>query len=331
MRKYGSCSSFDRQSLDHSGHSLFGVESVASDGDGSPIKDYLSACGRRRRCRPRLRARRSASRAGCTRARRRSRVALRARPSARLVAAGVARRGAVAALPPLVCAQSAERPPRIFAKEGDHRGGIGPRASSRLFGRVCRQGAAAAASRWCNLISGAQVGHPTRSVVPVYAGSPFAQADTRGGPAQAKANEKYASNAARPHNSAAERAQECPRLPRRSQRCVSSYCSRRRRRRRQRARTTPRAISWETLSRVPPSTPSTRRLNSSCAGRLPDVAGPEGRRRIDSLYDKGKDAAPAGAAAVGKTLMHGCPLILWEDARVGTACSPRPRRPRAGT
>ena len=39
MRKYGSCSSFDRQSFDHSGHSLFGVESVASDGDGSPIKD----------------------------------------------------------------------------------------------------------------------------------------------------------------------------------------------------------------------------------------------------------------------------------------------------
>ena len=37
MRKYGSCSSFDRQSFDHSGHSLFGVESVASDGD--PIKD----------------------------------------------------------------------------------------------------------------------------------------------------------------------------------------------------------------------------------------------------------------------------------------------------
>ena len=39
MRKYGSCSSFDRQSFDHSGHSLFGVESVASDGDGSPMKD----------------------------------------------------------------------------------------------------------------------------------------------------------------------------------------------------------------------------------------------------------------------------------------------------
>ena len=39
MRKHGSCSSFDRQSFDHSGHSLFGVESVASDGDGSPIKD----------------------------------------------------------------------------------------------------------------------------------------------------------------------------------------------------------------------------------------------------------------------------------------------------
>ena len=37
MRKHGSCSSFDRQSFDHSGHSLFGVESVASDGD--PIKD----------------------------------------------------------------------------------------------------------------------------------------------------------------------------------------------------------------------------------------------------------------------------------------------------
>ena len=43
MRKYGSCSSFDRQSFDHSGHSLFGVESVASDVapdmDGSLIKD----------------------------------------------------------------------------------------------------------------------------------------------------------------------------------------------------------------------------------------------------------------------------------------------------
>ena len=39
MRKHGSCSSFDRQSFDHSGHSLFGVESVASDTDGSPIKD----------------------------------------------------------------------------------------------------------------------------------------------------------------------------------------------------------------------------------------------------------------------------------------------------
>ena len=39
MRKYGSCSSFDRQSFDHSGHSLFGVESVASDTDGSPTKD----------------------------------------------------------------------------------------------------------------------------------------------------------------------------------------------------------------------------------------------------------------------------------------------------
>ena len=39
MRKHGWCSSLDRQSFDHSGHSLFGVESVASDGDGSPIKD----------------------------------------------------------------------------------------------------------------------------------------------------------------------------------------------------------------------------------------------------------------------------------------------------
>ena len=39
MRKHGSCSSFDRQSFDHSGHSLFGVESVASDTDGSPTKD----------------------------------------------------------------------------------------------------------------------------------------------------------------------------------------------------------------------------------------------------------------------------------------------------
>ena len=43
MRKHGSCSSFDRQSFDHSGHSLFGVESVASDVapdmDGSLIKD----------------------------------------------------------------------------------------------------------------------------------------------------------------------------------------------------------------------------------------------------------------------------------------------------
>jgi len=37
MRKFGSCSSFDRQSFDHSGHSLLGVESVASD--DSPTKD----------------------------------------------------------------------------------------------------------------------------------------------------------------------------------------------------------------------------------------------------------------------------------------------------
>jgi hypothetical protein len=37
MRKFGSCSSFDRQSFDHSGHSLLGVESVASD--ESPTKD----------------------------------------------------------------------------------------------------------------------------------------------------------------------------------------------------------------------------------------------------------------------------------------------------
>ena len=38
------------------------------------------------------------------------------------------------------------------------------------------------------------------------------------------------------------------------------------------------------------------------------------RGKIDSLYDKGKDAEPVQALlAVGKTLMHGCPLILWED------------------
>ena len=37
MRKFGSCSSFDRQSFDQSGHSLRGAESVASD--ESPVKD----------------------------------------------------------------------------------------------------------------------------------------------------------------------------------------------------------------------------------------------------------------------------------------------------
>ena len=36
------------------------------------------------------------------------------------------------------------------------------------------------------------------------------------------------------------------------------------------------------------------------------------------MYDKGKDSEPVQALlAVGKTLMHGCPLILWEDV---TSC-----------
>ena len=40
----------------------------------------------------------------------------------------------------------------------------------------------------------------------------------------------------------------------------------------------------------------------------------DARGKIDSLYDKGKDAEPVQALlAVGKTLMHGCPLVLWED------------------
>ena len=44
----------------------------------------------------------------------------------------------------------------------------------------------------------------------------------------------------------------------------------------------------------------------------------DARGKIDSLYDKGKDAEPVQALlAVGKTLMHGCPLILWEDV---TSC-----------
>ena len=44
----------------------------------------------------------------------------------------------------------------------------------------------------------------------------------------------------------------------------------------------------------------------------------DARGKIDSLYDKGKDAEPVQALlAVGKTLMHGCPLIMWEDV---TSC-----------
>ena len=40
----------------------------------------------------------------------------------------------------------------------------------------------------------------------------------------------------------------------------------------------------------------------------------DARGKIDSMYDKGKDSEPVQALlAVGKTLMHGCPLILWED------------------
>ena len=40
--------------------------------------------------------------------------------------------------------------------------------------------------------------------------------------------------------------------------------------------------------------------------------------KIDSMYDKGKDSEPVQALlAVGKTLMHGCPLIMWEDV---TSC-----------
>ena len=36
------------------------------------------------------------------------------------------------------------------------------------------------------------------------------------------------------------------------------------------------------VSRVPLSTPSTRRLKSSCAGRLPDLEGPEGRQGAEA-------------------------------------------------
>ena len=125
--------------------------------------------------------------------------------------------------------------------------------------------------------------------------SPIYNTDTRRGPARAKANEKYASNAACPHNSAAERAQECPRLPRRSQRCVSSYCSRPRRRRR----------PSSCRGRGPPGPRRRKAAATSWATSRRSVASPPPRHRRDDSIVR--------AQAVYQT---------WKDQKDGKASTP---------